>query len=65
MDHVEMHQQEGARLHDVRQHHAVRRDRMGIKVAAGLNARRPHVERRFVREVEADQVAGQVVASAG
>ena len=63
VNHVEMEQEERAGL-DVVQHHAVRRYRMGVEVAAGLYPRRPHLHRRVVRKVEADQIARQVVAGA-
>ena len=63
VNHVEMEQEEGAGL-DVVQHHAVRRYRMGVEVAAGLYPSRPHLHRRVVWKVEADQIAWQVVAGA-
>ena len=64
VDHVEVQQKERAGRHVV-QNHAGGRDRIGVEVAAGLNARRPHGHRRVVRKVEADQIAGQVMARPG
>ena len=61
--HVEVHQQECPGGHAV-EDHAVGLDRVRVQVAAGLDARWAHLERRLVGEVEPDQVARQVMPGA-